>query len=79
MPSPRRFRRQQFSDSIRRTIDANYTGMSLRERTRPELRIIARVCHRQRRRRLPGQGGCTNSSMTASAFSPDAILRAFGS
>jgi len=32
--------RQQFSDSISETIDANYTGMSLRERTRPGLGIV---------------------------------------
>jgi hypothetical protein len=33
-------RRLQFSDSIPANLDANYTGMSLRERTRPGLGII---------------------------------------
>ncbi len=41
MQSGRRFlARQQFSDSISASLGANYTGMSLRERTRPGLGII---------------------------------------
>jgi hypothetical protein len=39
-PRPAASRRQQFSDSISETSDANYIGMSLRERTRPGLGII---------------------------------------
>jgi len=43
--------------------------MSLRERTRPGLGIMSRVCHHLLRRHLRGLAGFTKSSMTASASS----------
>ena len=40
MQSASRLGGRQFSDSISEPSDANYTGMSLRERTRPGLGIV---------------------------------------